>query len=127
MNVLKKFSMEYGFKTTPKLLYTAIATPEGLSRWFADLVDVDNDIFHFKWEGSAQRARLVDYKENAFIRLLWLDDPEQEHYLHMEIVSDPMSSGVALIVTDHAEDSDIDFSQRVWDAQVKRLQRLFNA
>ncbi len=126
MSVLKKFSMEYGFKTTPRLLYTAIATPEGLSRWFADLVDLEDDVFHFKWEGSEQKARLVDYKENEFIRLLWLDDPGQEHFLQMEIISEPLSSGVALIVTDHAEDADLDFSQRVWDAQVKKLQRLFN-
>ena len=127
MSVLKKFTMEYGFKTTPRLLYTAIATPEGLSRWFADLVDIEDDVFHFKWEGSEQKARLVDYKENEFIRLLWLDDPDQEHFLQMEIVNDPLSSSVALVVTDHAEDVDLDFSQRVWDAQVKKLQRIFNA
>ncbi len=127
MSVLKKFTMEYGFKTTPRLLYTAIATPEGLSRWFADVVDIEDDVFHFKWEGSEQKARLVDYKENEFIRLLWLDDPDQEHFLQMEIVNDPLSSSVALVVTDHAEDVDLDFSQRVWDAQVKKLQRIFNA
>ncbi len=126
MHTLKKFQLEYGFKTTPKLLYTAISTPEGLSRWFADLVDLEGDVFHFKWEGSEQKARLVRCKENEFVHFLWLDDPEREECLEMEITHEPVSSEVALVITDYAEEQDLDFSQRLWDAQVKKLQRLFN-
>lgn len=127
MSILKKFTLEYGFKTTPKLLYTAISTPEGLSRWFADMVNTEEDIYEFKWEGSEQTAQLVKFKENEFVQFLWLDDSEEEHYFEMQIQNEPVSSELALIITDYAEEADLDFSQRLWDAQVKKLQRLFNA
>ncbi len=127
MSVLKKIQLEYGFKTTPRLLYTAISTPEGLSRWFADLVLIEDDVFHFKWEGSAQKARMVKNKENEYVHFQWLDDPDREECLEMQIISEPVSAELALVITDYAEESDMDFTERVWDAQVKKLQRLFNA
>ncbi len=130
MGVLKKFTLEYGFRTTPKLLYTAISTPEGLSRWFADRVMTEEDVFLFQWEGSEQKARLVSFKENEYVQFLWLDElteAEKDPCMEMRIHNEPVSSELALIITDHAEDLDLDLSQRIWDAQVKKLQRLFNA
>ncbi len=127
MGAYKKFTLEYGFKTTPRLLYTAISTPEGLSRWFADMVMTEEeDIFVFKWEDSEQKARLTRFKENEFVQFTWLDDIGGERFIEMHIQNEPVSSEVALIITDHSEDVDLDFSQRIWDAQVKKLQRLFN-
>ncbi len=127
MSGLKKFTMEYGFKTTPRLLYTAISTPEGLSRWFADMVDTVEDVFLFKWEGSEQKARLVKYKENEYVQFMWLDSGHDDHIIEMRIYNEPVSSELALTITDYAEDADLDFNQRLWDAQVKKLQRLFSA
>jgi len=127
MNALEKFTREYDFTISPRILYAAISTPEGLSRWFADLVLLDGDVFSFKWEGSEQKARLVHSKDNEFVRFLWLDDFHQGHHLEMQIVSEPMYRSVALVVTDYAEASELDLSQRIWDAQIKKLQRLFNA
>ncbi len=126
MSVLEKFSLEYDFRTSPRLLYTAISTPEGLSRWFADVVIVEDDVFVFRWEGSEQRARLVECKENEYVKFLWLDDFHHDHCLEMKIDVEPVSSLVALIITDFAEPVDIDFSQRIWESQVRKLQRLFN-
>jgi len=127
MSVLKKIQLEYGFKTTPRLLYTAISTPEGLSRWFADLVLIEDDVFHFKWEGSSQKARMVKSKENEYVHFFWLDDPDREACLELQIITEPVSSGVALVVTDYSEEADLDFTERLWDVQLKKLQRLFSA
>lgn len=126
MAALERFTREYNFKATPKLLYTLISTPEGLSRWFADNVFVEDDLFHFKWEGSDQMARLVDAKENEWVRFQWLEDFHKDCILEMRILSEPVSSELALVVTDYAEADDLEFYHRLWDTQVKQLQRLFN-
>ncbi len=128
MNALTSFTLEYGFKTTPRLLYTAISTPEGLSRWFADMVTMEGeDVFVFKWEGSEQKARLLRTKENEFVQFAWLDElGQEEHSMEMQIRNEPVSSEVALLITDQSDENDMDLSQRVWDAQLKKLQRLFS-
>jgi uncharacterized protein YndB with AHSA1/START domain len=127
MKKLEKYSLEFSCKTTPKLLFMLISTPEGLSRWFADSVSVADDVYHFKWEGSAQQARMVQKKDNEFVQFQWLDEFHKDHILEMRILNEPVSSEVALAITDHAESSDLEFSHRLWTTQVKRLQRLFNA
>lgn len=125
MNALQSFSREYSCKTSPKLLYTLIYTPEGLSRWFAESVFVEDDIYVFKWEGSEQKARLIQSKENELVRFQWLDDFHKDYTMEMRILNEPVSREVALVVTDYAEPADIEFYHRLWDTQVRRLQRLF--
>lgn len=127
MSVVEEFKMEFAVRTTPKLLYTLISTPEGLSRWFADNVIMDDDLFLFIWEGSEQKARLVQFKENEFVRFEWLDDFHQGYMFEMHIHKGEVSSELALIITDYAEPSEKDFYQRLWITQVRQLQRLFNA
>jgi uncharacterized protein YndB with AHSA1/START domain len=127
MSELEKFTLEFQLKTTPKLLFTLISTPEGLSRWFADQVVVVDDVFHFKWQDSEQTARLVQSKDNNFVKFQWLDDFHKDMILEMQIVHEAVSSEVGLIVTDYAESGDLDFSQRLWNTQVGQLQRLFNS
>ncbi len=127
MDGLLKYTLEYNLKTSPRLLYTLISTPEGLSRWFADEVLFDGDIFRFKWEGSEQTARLVKQKENEYVEFLWLDDFHKDHTLEMRISFEPVSSELALIITDYAEPDDLEFSELLWNTQVKQLQRIFSS
>ena len=127
MKGLKEFSLEFHIKTTARLLYTMVSTPEGLSRWFADNVVSKDGVYHFKWPDSEQSARLVFSRENECVRFQWLDDFHKDYVMEMQIISNPLSPEVALMITDFAEPADLDFSQRLWEAQVKKLQRLFQA
>lgn len=127
MSTMINYYLEFGVKTTPKLLYTLISTPEGLSRWFASNVYNEDDLFYFAWEDSEQKARLVQSKENEFVRFEWLDDFQKGHAFEMQIHAGEMSSEVSLSISDYAEPAEMDFYQRLWTTQVKQLQRLFNA
>jgi uncharacterized protein YndB with AHSA1/START domain len=74
MTPLTKFTLEFHIKVSPRLLYTLISTSEGLARWFADKVNVNDDIYEFEWEGSQQKARLLESKEPEYVRFEWTDD-----------------------------------------------------
>lgn len=127
MRVVEEYKMEFVVRTTPRLLFTLISTPEGLSRWFADNVFMEEGLFRFIWEGSEQKARLAECKENEFVRFEWLDDFHQGYIFEMRIHAGDVSSEPALVITDYAEPSEKDFYQRLWTTQVRQLQRLFNA
>lgn len=126
MTPLQKYTLEFPIKVSPKLLFTLISTSEGLARWFADKVIVNEDIFSFHWEGSQQSARLIESREPEYVRFEWTDDFHEGHILEMQINFEGVSGEAALIVSDYSEVSDMEFSQMWWTTQVGRLQRLFN-
>ncbi len=126
MTPLQKYTLEFPIKVSPKLLFTLISTSEGLARWFADKVIVNEDLFSFHWEGSQQSARLIESREPEYVRFEWTDDFHEGYILEMQINFEGVSGEAALIVSDYSEVSDMEFSQMWWTTQVGRLQRLFN-
>ena len=126
MNKLEHFSMDFHVETTPKLLFTLISTPEGLTRWFATTMQKGEDVFVFQWPGYDQEVKMVQVKENEYVIFKWLDDYHKDLDLEMRIESEPNTSGVTLVINDVAELGDVDISKRLWESQVGKLQRLFN-
>jgi uncharacterized protein YndB with AHSA1/START domain len=127
MMVLNKFTLEFPLNASPRLLFTLISTAEGLSRWFADRVEIQENNFIFEWEGSNQSARMIDCKEGEYVKFEWTDDFHKGYILELNIQHLPVSGEAALIITDYSEETDVEFTQRWWTTQVGRLQRLFNS
>ncbi len=127
MTPLQKFTLEFPMKVSPRLLYTLISTSEGLARWFADKVNVKDDDYLFEWEGSQQSAKLLESKEPEFVRFEWTDDFHEGFILELQISHEPVSGESALIVSDYAEESDMDFTQMWWRTQTAKLQRIFSS
>src|SRR5947209_10491471 len=97
----QKYTMEFEFKSSPKILYNYLSTASGLEEWFADKVTIREGDFIFHWEGSEQRAKILSRKENQSIRYKWLsDDKKDDSYFQFDIVQDEITSDVALIITD---------------------------
>lgn len=116
-----KFSVEYVIRTSGGILYEFLTTPSGLSEWFADDVNIHDGIFTFFWDGSAQKARLLGFKEEEYVRMQWMDKPEGT-YFEFRIQKDDITGDVSLIVTDFADEaSDLETSKRLWDTQVDKL------
>jgi len=116
-----KYELEYTFNTSPNFLYSRLSTPEGLSEWFADDVNLKRGTFHFIWEGAEQEASVVQKKNNKYIRFHWEDDEDQEHYFEFRIHTDELTGDVALLITDFAEEEEKDDAIDLWDTQISEL------
>jgi uncharacterized protein YndB with AHSA1/START domain len=116
-----KFELEYVVRTSPGILFEFLTTPSGLSEWFADDVNIRDGIFTFFWDGSEQKARLLGYKEEKFLRLRWLDKPEG-YYFEFRIERDELTGDISLMIVDFADEaSDMQTSKLLWDSQVNKL------
>jgi uncharacterized protein YndB with AHSA1/START domain len=116
-----KFTLEYIIHTPVTLLYDFLTTPNGLAEWFADGVDMKNDIYTFDWDGQKQNAKIISAKIDNHIRLRWLDKPEGT-YFEFRLNQDELTNEVSLNITDFGEgDDDIATSRRLWDSQIQRL------
>ncbi len=125
----EKFELEFLLKTSTKVLDNMISTPSGLSEWFADDVNIKDDVYTFFWDGSEEEARLITKKANSKVKWKWLDDEEEnmDTYFELRYEVDPMTKAVILTITDFAEPDEIEESQLLWDQQINELKRVLGA
>jgi len=124
-----KYELEYLLKTSPKVLESMLCTPSGLSEWFADDVNIKDDIFTFIWDGSEEKARLLSKKSGTKAKFKWLKDEEEvnEYFFEMSFEVDPMTKTVVMRVVDFAEEDEVEESQMLWEQQVGELRRVLGA
>ena len=118
-----KYELEYTLNTSTSILYNRISTPEGLSEWFAEDVNLQNGLYTFIWEGSENVASVVQKKGNKLIRFHWEDDEEEESYFEFKIRTHELTGDVALIITDFAEEEDKNDAIDLWDSQISELKQ----
>ena len=115
--------MEFEVNSSTSVLFNMISTPSGLSEWFADDVNIKDDLFTFIWDGSVQQAKLVSRKKGESVKFQWIDDHEDglKTYFEFTIKVDDLTNDVALLITDFAESGDIDDAKRLWENQIQDL------
>ncbi|MEM9023523.1 MAG: START-like domain-containing protein [Bacteroidota bacterium] len=127
MSAKEKYELEFIMKTSTRILYNLLSTPSGLSEWFADNVNIKDDIFTFIWDGSEEAARMVQKRSGESIRFQWLDDEGEDYYFefHMKLV--PLTKEVVLMITDYAEEDEREEAMLLWDSQVSRLRHILGS
>ena len=119
---LFKYTIEYPIKTSISILYRWLSNPSELSEWFADNVNIRNDVLTFYWDGSEQKAIVLKNKKDESIRYQWIDDQDTERYFEFLIQVDEMTKDVSLIITDFAEDEEEkEEGLLLWDTQIDNL------
>ncbi|SMO84614.1 START-like domain-containing protein [Solitalea koreensis] len=116
----KKYNLEYEIRSSPKILFNFISTPNGLAQWFADDVNVRDDMYTFIWDGEKIRAKLLGIKDNRSVKFKWEDD-EPYCYFELEIIQDELTGDVALSITDFTTEDEKVEKQLIWDNQVDNL------
>ena len=114
------YTLEYPVRCSPSILFEFLSTPAGLQEWVADKVDERDNIFFFSWNGSSQRAEVLESQEEKFIRFHWLDAPKEE-YFEFSIEKSEITNQTILVVKDFAEKKEVKDQSMLWDYQVKDL------
>ncbi len=121
---MKKIELEFVLRSSVKVLYTMISTASGLSRWFADDVNIDRDgNYIFIWDDSEETAKMLGKKRDEYVRFKWIEDEEDENFLELKINVDPMTNQVALIITDFCDEDDVEDASDLWEKQVDNLRQ----
>lgn len=122
-----KFDLEFSIQSSPAFLYQYLSTPDGLSEWFADNVNSRSDVFTFIWDDSEEKAKRIGYRTNEKIRYKWMDDDDDDTYFEFRIIVDPLTKDVALIVTDFADEDEVEESKMFWENQIGELKHTIGA
>ena len=129
MSTKKSISTEYDFHASPQLLFQYLSTPSGLSEWFADNVNSRGERFTFIWDDSEETALLLQKKNNDKVKFQWQNDDEndEDYYFEFKIQVDEITKDVSLIVTDFAEEDELEESKMLWDNLVSDLKQVLGA
>ncbi|MAB47591.1 START-like domain-containing protein [Winogradskyella sp. MH6] len=129
MDDKEKYEMEFVIQASPSLIYQYISTPSGLSEWFADNVNSRGELFTFIWDGSEEQAKLLTKKSGERVKFRWLSDEEDgaSYYFEIRIQVDEITKDVSLMITDYAEEDEIDEGKMLWDNQISSLKQVLGS
>lgn len=125
----EKFELEFLVNASAKIIYQCLSTPSGLSEWFADDVNIRDDVFTFIWEGTEESAKILTRKKDEFVKYQWMEDFEagEKVFFEIRIHIDAMTKELALIVTDFAEPDDIEDAKLLWVSQIDALRHILGS
>ena len=116
-----KFQIEFPIRSSLRILYNQISSPDGLSEWFADNVNLRGKMYTFFWDGDEQEAELLTKKNNQVVKFRWVDEPS-DTYFELRIEVDDITQDISLMVTDFAEDEeDEEEAKLLWEKQIEKL------
>ena len=122
-----KYEIEFTVNVSPQSLYEHISTPSGLSKWFADNVNSRGEKYTFIWDESEEEAKLITKKRDSYIKFKWEEDEQKDTYFELRIQVDELTKDVSLVITDFAEEDEIEESKQLWENQVGELKHLLGA
>ena len=124
----QKIDIEYPLAIkSPALIWEQISSAHGLERWFADHVNEQDGVFTFTWgepwtEQDVREAHVLESATNDHIRLKW-DEEDDDTYVEMRIAKSELTHQLNLLITDFADDDDVDGLKILWESMLDRLHR----
>ena len=120
MSKKQLYTLEYPVRCSPSILYEFLSTPAGLQEWFADRVDERDHVFSFTWNGSTDKAEVLETEEDKVIKFHWLAAPKEE-FFEFRIEKSEVTNLTILVIKDFAEKKEIADQSQLWESQVKEL------
>jgi uncharacterized protein YndB with AHSA1/START domain len=127
MSVKTKFELEFPIHATPHMLYQYFGTPSGLSEWFADNVNSRGEVFTFIWDGSEEKAKVLQERPEEKIKFKWLEDEDPKSFFEFRLEIDELTKDVSLIVVDFADEDEIDEAKMFWSNKIDELKHTIGA
>jgi hypothetical protein len=108
-------------------LYQYISTPSGMSEWYADNVNSRGEFFTFIWAESEEEAKLLSKKNLERIKFRWLEDEGTDFYFELRIQVDEITKDVSLMITDFAEEDEVEEGKMLWENMVSELKQILGS
>jgi hypothetical protein len=124
-----KFELEIEVKSSTTVLYNMMSTPSGLSEWFADDVNIKDGVYTFFWDGSSEEAKLITKRKGEAVKFQWMDQYEEglNTYFEIAIKVDDLTNDVAVIITDFADEDELEEAKLLWENQINDLKKVIGS
>ena len=121
-----KYELEFPIQASPNMLYQYISSASSLSEWFADNVNSRGKVFSFFWDGVEEKAELISFKNNKYVRFKWLE-ADDDSFFEINIVVDELTKDVSLVIYDFADEDEIEEGKMLWESQISDLKQVIGS
>jgi uncharacterized protein YndB with AHSA1/START domain len=124
-----KFVREYAINASAKILYPYLSSPGGLSKWFAENVNVEsNQVYNFIWDKTDHLATISNQRLNRSIRFVFADENGQfvsdADYVDFTIEASELTGEQFLKITDYTTDQEEEELEELWDNLIQSLREI---
>ena len=84
-------------------------------------------MFKFIWDGSEEQAKLITKKSGERVKFKWQNEDDDASYFEIRIQVDEITKDVSLMVTDFAEDDELEDTKMLWENQVSDLKQVLGS
>ena len=130
MSEKKQYQLEYVVKASPKLLFNFLSSPSGLSDWFADDVNVNNQdkTLTFIWDGEENVAKIASQRTNNYIKFEFLPRNEEEEddpcWVEIRLEINELTQSVFIRITDYSDIEDEEEVNEIWENNMHALKEI---
>jgi len=114
------FEQEFIFRASPAILYQFLTYPDCLVRWFCDAVDIQDEVFTFEWDGSAEKWEMIDDIQEERIKF-YIEDAEEDEFLEFRMYNSDITNETILELTGFCDEGEEEEERTFWQNQIKQL------
>ena len=121
-----KFTDEFEFQASPKILFEFISTPIGLSQWFCDKAKSNiQNVWNLEWDDVNHLAQQTHNKPLKLVRYQFESPADEDKadppFLQFEIEKSELTRVAFLKVTDYSSMSNLQDLQELWHGLIGNL------
>lgn len=122
-----KYTCEFMVRSSPAILYNFLTSGSSLAQWFCDTCDINDDVYTFGWDGYEENAILEDTEEDKYIKYSWEDAADPDEFFDFTIYKSEISNDTVLLLTDFADEEDVEDQKQLWASQIETLSKRIGA
>ena len=119
----QKFIGEFEINASQKMLYPYIFTAGGLSQWFAEDVNINEDkVYNFIWDGEDHKAKMSAHRTNSFVRFEFINvEDDEPSYFEIRLERNELTQAVFIRIIDFSDFEDEEEINELWEGLVDNL------
>lgn len=122
-----KYTAEFEFRASKKMLFPYISSASGLAQWFADDVNINEDKdYIFIWDGEKNKAKMASHRANSLVKFVFEDkDNEVEaNFVELKLEENEMTQSTYLKITDFSDMDDVEELEDLWESMIGTLKEI---
>ncbi len=124
---MKRFEGDFETKASKKMLYPYISTASGLSQWFADDVNINEDKeYNFIYDDEDHRAKMTSHRVNQFVKFEFIQegDDDDPSFVEIHLDENEITQSVYIKVIDYSDYEDDQEQFELWQDLVGSLKEI---